>query len=110
MIYFNVEKEKIYGRTMRYPVNSDGTLGGEHYEVDGTDCEVATAVVVGFLVNMYDENGLMVGADFYPVKSDMEKPPVCDDMGDWVFENNELEVLAKIREEHPAGEYQNDMW
>lgn len=110
MRYFQVEKEKLYGDTFRYAVNSDGTCGGENYSVDGDKGEVATAVVVGFSVFFYDENGMIVHTEFYPVKSDMSKSPVCDDTGDWVFENNEREVLAKIADDYPAPDYQNNMW
>lgn len=111
MMYFEVEKEKIYGRTLRYPVNSDGTQGGGNYEVDNDKGEIATAIVIGFVVNVYDEQGLRQDTQFYPVVSDTSKSPICDDTGDWVFESNEREVLAKIWEDHaPEDGWQNNMW
>lgn len=111
MKYFEVEKEKLYGQTMRYPVNSDGTQGGGHYEVDCDKGEIATALVVGFVVNVYDEQGMRQDTEFYPVVSDMNREPLCDDVGDWCFQNNEQEVLAKIREDHaPEDDWQNNMW
>ena len=109
MKYFEVEKEKLFGETKRYPVNSDGTCGGDRYSVDSED--IASAVVVGFNVNVYDEMGMLENVEFYPVKSDTSKPPICDDTGEWVFENNEREVLAKIRDDHaPEDNWQNNMW
>lgn len=109
MRYFEVEKEKLFGDTKRYPVNSDGTWGGDSYDVDSDD--MATAVVVGFAVNVYDEQGMLQNVEFYPVKSDMGKPPINDDAGEWVFQSNEDEVLKQIREEHaPEDGWQNNMW
>ena len=109
MRYFEVEKEKLFGDTKRYPVNSDGTWGGDSYDVDSDD--MATAVVVGFTINVYDEQGLRQDTEFYPVVSDMSKSPICDDTGEWVFDNNEQEVLAKIWEDHkPEDGWQNNMW
>lgn len=110
MRYFEVEKEKIFGETRRYPVNSDGTCGGDSYDVDG-DEDMASAIVVGFVVNVYDEQGLREDTQFYPVKSDMSRSPICDDTGEWVFQNNEDEVLKQIWEEHaPEDGWQNNMW
>lgn len=72
---------------------------------------IGAVLVVGFVVNVYDEQGMRQDTEFYPVVSDMNREPLCDDVGDWCFQNNEQEVLAKIWEDHaPEDDWQNNMW
>lgn len=108
MRYFTVEKEYLAGEVWRYEVNSDGTRSGDRYSVEGED--YGNKIVLGFLVQEYTEQGMLVGVEFYPVKSDISKEPLSDDTGDYVYQSNEDEVLAKIRNEHDPSEWQNNNW
>lgn len=105
---FTVEKEYLSGEVWRYEVNSDGTRAGDRYSVDSED--IGNKLVLGFLVQKYTKQGMLVGLEFYPVQSDMNKPPVADDTGEYVYQNNEQEVLAKIKADFPADKYQNNAW
>ena len=108
MRYFTVEKEYLLGEVWRYEVNSDGTKTGDRYSVESED--VGNKLVLGFLVQEYTERGMLVGVEFYPVKSDINKKPLADDTGAYVYQNNENEVLAKIYGEHDPSEWQNNNW
>lgn len=105
---FDVEKEYLKGETFRYAVASDGTKDGDWYDVSG-DEEMGNKIVIGFTVNLY-RGTEHINTEFYPVQSDMSKPPVADDTGEYVYQNNEQEVLAKIKADYPAGKYQNNAW
>ena len=108
MRYFTVEKEYLSGEVWRYEVNSDGTKYGDRYSVESED--IGNKLVLGFLFQEYDEQGLLQNVEFYPVKSDISKEPLADDTGVYVYQSNEDEVLAKIADEHPADEWQNNCW
>lgn len=108
MKYFNVEKEYLSGEVWRYGVSIDGTKCGARYSVESED--IGNKLVVGFLVNEYNENGMIENARFYPVKSDTSKEPLADDTGVYVYQNNEGEVLAEIRADHEPDEWQNNDW
>lgn len=108
MRYFTVEKEYLLGEVWRYEVNSDGTRAGDRYSVESED--IGNKLVLGFLFQEYDEQGLLQNVEFYPVKSDMSKEPLADDTGVYVYQNNEGEVLERIKDEHPADEWQNNCW
>lgn len=106
--YFTVEKEYLSGEVWRYEVNSDGTKAGDRYSVESED--IGNKLVLGFLVQEYTEQGMLVDVEFYPVKSDISKKPLADDTGVYVYQNDEDEVLKKIINDHPAGEWQNNEW
>lgn len=108
MKYFNVEKEYLAGNVSRYEVSSNGTEVADKYIVESEEC--GTKMVLGFLVNEYNEEWSLENARFYPVKSDTSKEPLVDDTGEYVWQNNENEVLAKIYEEYSPSEWQNDNW
>lgn len=108
MRYFTVEKEYLSGEVWRYEVNSDGTKYGDRYSVESED--IGNKLVLGFLVQEYTEQGMLVDVEFYPVKSDISKEPLADDTGVYVYQNNEKEVLEKIRGEHDPSEWQNNNW
>lgn len=109
MKYFSVEKKYIQGEIKRYEVASDGTKTGGSYEASGE--EYGNKLVLGFLVLVYNEAGLLEDTDFYAVKSDTSKEPLCDDTGDWTYQNDEAEVLARIWKEHaPEDGWQNNNW
>lgn len=108
MRYFTVEKEYLSGEVWRYEVNSDGTKAGDRYSVESED--IGNKIVLGFLVQEYTEQGMLVGVEFYPVKSDISKEPLADDTGVYVYQSDEDEVLARIRGEHDPSEWQNDNW
>lgn len=96
--YFSVEKEVVYIKDVcRWPVYKDGEKSGEHYYVENGG--YPDNLTIGFVVNIYGEEGYLEGVEFYSVKTDMDD-----------FTNNELEVLKQIEAEHPAGEWQNNEW
>lgn len=92
--YFEVRKEVLTGETRQYNVCADGSHAGTS-ESDGEAREITT----GFNVWEYEEDGTTIGVEFYEVQTNM---------GD--FTNNEDEVLEKIKQDHPAGEWQNHEW
>lgn len=109
MKYFSVEKEYIVGNIYRYEVAPDGTRAGDLYEVD-CDEDTPSKIITGLLVNEYEENGTIFNTKFYAVKSDTGTAPQKDDTGDYVYASDEAEVLAKIAEDHPASDWQNNNW
>jgi len=105
---FDVEKEYVIGETYRYAVNSDGTKEGDRYDVVSED--QANKILIGFTVNVRRNDQELVDVEFYPIKSDMSQAPICDDTGEYVYPNNEAEVLEKIKADFPAPKYQNPIW
>lgn len=96
--FFSVEKEIMYVKDIdRFPVYSDGEKSGDNYNVD-VDGYPET-ITIGFLVNIYGEDGFLKRCEFYPVNTNMLD-----------FTNNEKEVLDKIKADFPAGEWQNNEW
>lgn len=105
MRYFTVEKEILnINKVHRAEVYYDGSFDDrDMFEVDsGTVKEngIPSELTTMFVVFEYDEHGMACG--------DIQEYPVKTDMTTW--ENNEQEVLAKIAEEHPAPEWQNNRW
>lgn len=96
--YFEVEREYIYGKMRRYGVYSDGSMAHDSYDVDmdGSDIKEITT---GFVVHEYDEAGMTIGYEFYPVETNME-----------TFENNEEKVLERIKAEYDPLYWQNNEW
>ena len=92
--YFEVRKEVLNGVLRQYNVLADGTHAGTS-ESEGQAREITT----GFSVWEYDAEGYTTNTEFYPVVTNM---------GD--FTNNEDEVLEKIKQDYPAGEWQNHEW
>ena len=92
--YFEVEKETLLGETWRAIVECDGSEAENPRK-----CDENVEITTGFNVIERDEDGLIVNVEFYEVRTNM---------GD--FTNNEDEVLEKIKQDHPAGEWQNNEW
>ena len=105
---FDVEKEYVIGETYRYAVNSDGTREGDAYDVDSED--QVNKILIGFTVNVRRNDQELVDVEFYPIKSDMSQAPTLDDTCEYVYPNNEAEVLEKIKADFPAPKYQNPIW
>lgn len=93
MKYFTVNKETLSGMMTTSEVYSDG----EHVSLP--DDVEAREITMGFSVSEYDEQGLIQNVKFYPVATDMES-----------LEDNADEVLEQIKQDYPAGEWQNNNW
>lgn len=108
MRYFEVEAEYIGGENYRYPVNADGTKGGEKYDVDGDPNDRPVRVLIGYLVIEYDENGYTKDCEFYEVETDFAGV----EQGEFgaEFTSNKDHVLQVIKDEHDPSEWQNNMW
>lgn len=96
MRYFEVSKEIVEGVPLTGVVVRDG--GFASLPEPSEPQEVKT-ITTGFNVWEYEEDGTTIEVQFYPVKTNFG-----------TFENNEEEVLNQIESDHPAGEWQNDMW
>lgn len=93
MKYFQVNKEELIGMMTAGEVYSDGEYVGLPDDVE------ARNITMGFSVSEYGENGMIEDVKFYPVKTDMES-----------MENDEEEVLKKIKAIYPPDSWQNDRW
>lgn len=99
MKYFRVEKEVVVGKRMVGTCASDGSPIDGFNEVEpyaGDTFEMT----IGFSVWGWDDNEEFE-EEWYPVKTDMDTTD---------FNNNEDEVLEKIKADHPAGEWENFEW
>lgn len=94
MKYFDVEKETLYGNLYIGVVNSDGSQA-ELPE----DLGERTEITLGFLVIERDEEGTNQNQKYYSVRTNGE-----------TYENNEEEVLEKIKQDYPPTEWQNHNW
>lgn len=94
MKYFTVELGTVKGRLEYQEVASDGTAIGMP---DKTEVEMD--IPIEFFVREYDEDNVEVGSKSYAI--------VITDSG---MVNNSRTVLERIREEHPAPEWQNNEW
>ena len=93
MKYFAVDKETLSGMMTTGEVYSDGEY------VSLPDDIEAREITMGFSVSEYDEQGMIQNVKFYPVATDMES-----------LEDNADEVLEQIKQDYPAGEWQNNNW
>lgn len=93
MRYFRVDKEELTGMLVSGEIFSDG----EYVELPN-DTEART-ITTGFSVWKYKENGETIGVEYYPVEIYADS---------WT--TNEEEVLEQIKQDFPAGEWQNDRW
>lgn len=93
MKYFTVDKETLSGMMTTGEVYSDGEY------VSLPDDVEAREITMGFSVSEYDEQGMIQDVKFYPVATDMES-----------LEDNANEVLEQIKQDYPAGEWQNNNW
>lgn len=93
MKYFTVDKETLSGMMTTGEVYSDGEY------VSLPDDVEAREITMGFSVSEYDEQGITQNVKFYPVATDMES-----------LEDNADEVLEQIKQDYPAGEWQNNNW
>lgn len=101
MKYFDVERIVIGGKQYRELVASDGTVLDE---MAGYTDDNPIRIVAGFMVIEYGEDGHEGYAEcFYPVHTRY------DDLG-VPTDNDEVEVLDKIRHDFPPSEYQNNDW
>lgn len=99
MKYFDVEKEILVIKDIRrYGVCTDCTPATPSYDVDYE--EKPKEIVAGFTVYEFDEDDTSAKhIEFYPVETNMA-----------TYENNEQEVLDKIREKYDPSEWQNNNW
>lgn len=92
---FRVEKEILRG-----VLSNEGEVYSDGEEIDpeySSETEFRT-MTTGFTVHSYeDEEHLMT--DFYPVTTNMT-----------TWEDNTDEVMAQIKRDYPAGEWQNNEW
>lgn len=93
MKYFAVDKETLSGMMTTGEIYSDGEY------VSLPDDIEAREITMGFSVSEYDEQGMIQNVKFYPVATDMES-----------LEDNADEVLEQIKQDYPAGEWQNNNW
>lgn len=96
MKQFVVEKEFVRGKLVAHEVASDGSQGSDTWSIESDE---EFEMTTGFTVHTYDEQGEHLDTEFYKVDTNTK-----------TWQNNESEVLAKIREDYPAGEYQNNCW
>lgn len=95
MKHFRVEEEFVSAIPRRVEVSADGSdIEGTDYETD--DYEY---IVLGYTVYEEDEQGITQNVEFYPVQTDTR-----------TFRCNADEVLAQIRQDYPASEWQNNNW
>lgn len=94
MKYFEVEKEVLAGDRLVGACASDGTSLGGFDEAEPMN------ITLGFTVHIWNDEESFED-EWYPVKTDTSTSD---------YSNNEEEVLAKIKEDHPAGEWQNNNW
>ena len=94
MRYFKVDREELSGQMMTAEVYADG----EYADLPSEIGEIAT-ITMGFSVTEYGDDYMIKNVEFYPVKTDMES-----------MSDNSAEVLEKIKQDYPAGEWQNDNW
>lgn len=90
---FSVEKEVMDGMVSAAIVASDGMFIG------CPDDRENQHIVTGFSVYEFGDDGMTENMRFFPVKTDFA-----------TWENNEEEVLSKIKAEYQPGEWQNDDW
>lgn len=92
MKYFEVEEGRIESPIITHAVASDGGwCSGEEVLEDKDD------ILLWYRVLEYNEDGTGIDVVYYNVSDDGEH-------------SNADEVLQKIREDHPAGEWQNNDW
>lgn len=94
MMYFNVEKEVLAGARMVGLCASDGTALESFNKAEDLE------FTLGFTVHVWNDEESFED-EWYAVKTDTS----TDDYAD-----NAEEVLAKIIEDHPAGEWENFNW
>ena len=94
MKYFEVEKEVLAGDRLVGTCASDGTSLGGFNEAEFMN------ITLGFIVHVWNDEESFED-EWYPVKTDTSTSD---------YTNNEDDVLAKIKEDHPAGEWQNNNW
>ena len=94
MKYFEVEKEVLAGDRLVGACASDGPTLGGFAKVEPMDS------TLGFTVHVWNDEESFED-EWYPVKTDTSTSD---------YPNNEDDVLAKIREDHRAGEWQNNNW
>lgn len=100
---FRVSARKVRGRVEEYEVLADGTdAGGTSASGEGA------AVLVAYIVEAFDENGIGIVCQEYPVRSYDETEK--DDTGDIVYKNNGAEVLEKIKQDYPPEQFENYEW
>ena len=98
MINFTVEREYAVVKEMRrYEINSDGTQAQVSYDVDSISNP--SEITTGFLVQLFNEQGLIDNCIFYPVETNMDD-----------FTDNSKEVLERIKGEYTPDKYQNNCW
>lgn len=93
MKYFEVYKLYIRGQFEEYNCLSDGNDDGEVISNDDRE----HLWFIGFEVWEYEEDGTTIGRKKYYV--DRGRAGATTD-----------DLLDKIKEEHPAGEWQNNNW
>lgn len=99
MVYFVVEKEFVRGKMFRHEVESDGSQASDSYEVEDEDANDVFEMIIGFTVHTYDEQGVHIDTNYYPVETNTA-----------TWQDNADEVLEQIKADYPAGEYQNNNW
>lgn len=107
MLTFTVEKHYIEGETKYNEVYSDGEsiegYGGVSSAENGIE-----RVVLGYYVNIYDDNNL-VDSKYYPTTPNFNTEPLCED-GTVVAHYNREEILHQIKADFPPKKYQNHNW
>lgn len=96
MIYFTVEKELVRGSLYCHEVESDGSRASDTWSVESDEVFEMTT---GFTVHTYDEQGVHIDTNYYPVETNTA-----------TWQDNADEVLEQIKADYPAGEYQNNNW
>lgn len=92
MKYFEVEEGRIESPIITHAVASDGSwCSGEEVLEDKDD------ILLWYRVLEYNEDGASIDVVYYNVSDDGEH-------------NNADEVLEQIKNDHPAGEWQNNDW
>lgn len=94
MMYFNVEKEVLAGARMVGLCASDGTPEVGYNKAEDLE------ITLGFTVHVWNDEESFED-EWYPVKTDTSTSE---------YRNDEEEVIEKIKEDHPAGEWECFNW
>lgn len=92
---FTVEREFLRGSVVN---GGEVYADGEVIDANAGDEIEIREITTGFTVHSYEDNEHLM-TDFYPVQTNT---------GQWT--DNSEEVLKQIREDYPAGEWQNGQW
>ena len=93
MKYFEVHKEELRGSLMSGEIDAGGD-----YLRESDELEIRT-LTTGLSVYEYDEQGIRIGTEFYPVTTDTS---------DWSDDCEE--VMENIKRDYPADKWQNNAW